>query len=314
MIERIANIGVSNHLNIRQRRVVQLINLMSVALALAVSIPIVFNFKAGETTNALVLIALALTYLSNLFWHRVGNRTVPKLILGFVVTFVPYINLIAIGRIPDGQFISMLPSTVASFCCFLIIADQREDQWIYYTGIAYYILLVPFMDLIVIEFSTVKPDIEFMIIHYSYYKIPYVICLILMPFVFYFFKSTFYKYEQESERNQQALESKNIELFSLNNSLESKVKERTSALAISNQRLIELAYITAHEVRGPLSSILSVTNYHLANKQDQSLMEIFPLLHERAVVMDKVIKKMLKTIEAQESGISTVESQHADAK
>jgi light-regulated signal transduction histidine kinase (bacteriophytochrome) len=117
--------------------------------------------------------------------------------------------------------------------------------------------------------------------------------------MFQLFKNIFYRYEKDVEESNLALKQKIQELNTVNLSLESKVIERTCDLQESNEKIIDLAFITAHEIRGPLSSILSVTQYLKNNPGDHSIDNVLPDLHEKSVTMDTVIRKMVVKLEGE---------------
>lgn len=299
MIKRIANIGLSTQLNIRQRRVIQLTNLMAIIMAPAILVAVWFNGKLGETVNSVLLIFIAAIYLSILAWNKWGLTIVSKVILGFFVTLNPFINLFISGRIPDGQFISIIPASIISFCALLVVVDRHSETILYYFGLFYYLVYASFIDVIVFNLSEIEPDLPFIRDNYYFYKVPYVICMVIVFLIFHFFKTIIYNYEQEAEHIKMKLETKNIELMSLNQNLESKVKLRTKELSEFNDKLIDLAFITAHEIRGPLTSILGVTHYLTTKPEDQSVKQVLPQLHEKSVQMDQVITKMVRKLEGE---------------
>jgi len=86
------------------------------------------------------------------------------------------------------------------------------------------------------------------------------------------------------------------EITVINNSLEKKVKERTTQLARQNEQLAQFAFMNAHELRGPLASILGLI--HLLQIPDfQQDDEIIQRLEKSSQQLDAVVRSINRTIE-----------------
>ena len=96
----------------------------------------------------------------------------------------------------------------------------------------------------------------------------------------------------QSEQLKQALEKINA----INQTLEKKVQERTALLAKQNEQLAQFAFMNAHELRGPLASILGLV--HLLkipefNHDD----EIIQRLEGSSRDLDAVVRGINRTLE-----------------
>lgn len=283
MINNLLRLGVRAGMTAREKRVIHLTNLMAIAMGIAVLCAVAFNFIKAEYINAILLILFSFIFFSVLLWNKYGNNFISKFIVSFSVTLIPFLNLIISGRIPDGQYISIIPACLTSFCVFLIITDRFSERWLHHIGVAYYLTYAIIIDIVIVYFSKTTPDLSFIRDNYYYYKIPFLICMVFLLIAFRYFKGVIYAYENEAKLVQE--------------SLESKVAERTSELMQTNRKLIDLAFITAHEIRGPLSSIMSVTDYFTSNPEDHSIESVLPQLHERTNRMDKAILRMVEKLE-----------------
>ena len=298
MVKKIANIGVSDDLNFRERRILQIMNVCSILMASVIIIPLIYNLMIGETTNGLILIAVSGLFLLNLFWNYLGKQLISKIVIAFIVSLVPMANLMISGSIPDGQFLSLLPVTVLSVFGALLVFDRYQEPMCYYLSIIYYTLYAAFFDQICALMGQ-PHTIEFLEKHYFFYKIPFVLSVLLISAVFTFFKRVIYEYEESVEKAKQMLQQKNDELNVANKNLEEKINERTKELLASRGKIIDLAFITAHEIRGPLTSILAFTSYFGKHRDDETISEILPQLHEKSAEMDHVITKMVKSLEGE---------------
>jgi tetratricopeptide (TPR) repeat protein len=88
----------------------------------------------------------------------------------------------------------------------------------------------------------------------------------------------------------------NEDLQELNRNLEARIEQRTQQLTIQNQKLIEYAFVNAHKLRAPISSILG-----LINLMDQATPEeyqaIFNHLKTCGVQLDIITRQISRDLE-----------------
>jgi len=102
---------------------------------------------------------------------------------------------------------------------------------------------------------------------------------------------------EEIEEKTQEILAQAEEIRGINENLESLVKERTSELERKNKALEEYAFINAHELRGPVASILGLV--HLMQKLKLSEEEKIYLEHlqQSAKKLDEVVSSITQAIE-----------------
>ena len=83
-----------------------------------------------------------------------------------------------------------------------------------------------------------------------------------------------------------------LKIADLNQSLEQRVIERTQKVEEQKARITELAFLTSHRVRGPLTSIMGITILLQDFPGDQKIFEMLPKLHHLSQEMDQVILNM----------------------
>lgn len=105
---------------------------------------------------------------------------------------------------------------------------------------------------------------------------------------------------QNNEIQQQALKLKhlNAQLEKLNEGLENKVRERTQILIEQNKKLAEYAYTNAHELRAPVANILGLSNL-LTYSSDLTVKEqdLVKHLQKATAELDQVIGNIRKKLE-----------------
>ncbi|MBI1767345.1 MAG: hypothetical protein HYR67_03095 [Bacteroidetes bacterium] len=114
------------------------------------------------------------------------------------------------------------------------------------------------------------------------------------------------KEEIESQRDNlvqahQTIETQNNELLRMNHELEKIVEERTSALTKSNQELIEVnkeldrfVYRAAHDLRGPVATLLGLCNLSLMETRDESAVRYLSKIQFTAERLNFLLFMLLK--------------------
>ena len=125
------------------------------------------------------------------------------------------------------------------------------------------------------------------------------VSLILVLSVLLGFK--FYGLNKTNHLAKEALMKLNIEINKMNENLEQKVKERTEEIALQNQKLVEYAFFTAHEVRGPLARILGLVELARIKELSDDREEILERLQEAAQELDEIIRIIKRKLESSRS-------------
>ncbi len=100
--------------------------------------------------------------------------------------------------------------------------------------------------------------------------------------------------EQQDEIRQQndELQQQKEEITAMNELLEDKVKERTSVLEQKNKQLAEYAFINAHLLRSPVSSILGLINLLEYEKLSTREKEIYAYMKRAVSQLDRMVFKI----------------------
>ena len=77
-----------------------------------------------------------------------------------------------------------------------------------------------------------------------------------------------------------------------NESLESKVQERTRVLNEQNQKLTEYAFVNAHLLRGPLCRIMGLSELIKSEKCADEIPKLAILLDSSVQELDEVVRKI----------------------
>ncbi|HEY3404246.1 MAG TPA: tetratricopeptide repeat protein [Ohtaekwangia sp.] len=108
----------------------------------------------------------------------------------------------------------------------------------------------------------------------------------------------FYYLNRTNLRAKEDLLKLNTEIHSMNENLEQLVQKRTEEIKLQNQRLVEYAFFTAHEVRGPLARILGLIELaKLKDISSEDKDQIMARLEDTANELDEVIRVINRKLE-----------------
>jgi signal transduction histidine kinase len=110
-----------------------------------------------------------------------------------------------------------------------------------------------------------------------------------------------YHLNENNKSARQALQALNLEINKLNENLEEKVQQRTEEIRMQNQKLVEYAFFTAHEVRGPLARILGLVELVKVKELNHEREEIISRLQVSANELDDIIRQVSRKLESKDN-------------
>lgn len=102
---------------------------------------------------------------------------------------------------------------------------------------------------------------------------------------------------REIERKNLLIQEQTEEIKTMNENLEITVKERTSELEKKNKALEEYAFITAHNLRAPVASVLGLINLMTKLEHDKEAKEIISHMQQSAEKLDTIVTSITRAIE-----------------
>jgi len=105
------------------------------------------------------------------------------------------------------------------------------------------------------------------------------------------------KQQSEIKDQNEKLQQQKEEISAMNETLEDRVKERTLVLEQKNKQLAEYAFINAHLLRAPVSSILGLINLLEYEKLSEEEKEIYHYLKKSINQLDKIVFKINSAIQ-----------------
>jgi ligand-binding sensor domain-containing protein len=101
----------------------------------------------------------------------------------------------------------------------------------------------------------------------------------------------------EIEKKNLLIQEQTEEIKTMNENLEITVKERTTELEKKNKALEEYAFITAHNLRAPVASVLGLINLMTKLEHDKEAKEIIAHMQQSAERLDTIVSSITRAIE-----------------
>lgn len=313
-IQSIINVGVKSKMNYREKRLIQIINVASLATGFFIWYLAITYFLKGILIPSRVNMLIGSVYLFNVYWTYTQRLLLAKIVLVYTAFLIPVIGFFMAGFIPAGQYFSLMVIGFAFMNVAALVFDIRTERKMYIFTILFIGFWVYFSDKIFYFLSDPKPDISFIEQNYFFYKLPVFFAAILVSVLLLTFKNIIFSYERENDRIKGELNDMNEELLKQNETLELYVQERTRKLSATTSRIFNLANITSHKIRGPLATIMGVTLLLKSNINDEEVQNVLPKLHDRCLEMDKVIREMADVLDETDQTWATNSEQGNDIR
>ena len=219
-----------------------------------------------------------------------GKDIIAKCILIYAPIINPIVNIILLKSIPNHQYYGMVGNTTISIFLVAILFEIEREKIIFWCSLLLIFLYSAFFDTILVILSKEPPKIDFLLENYVVYKSVHFTLISVIVSITIFLKRLLYSYQQK-------INIKNKALHDINQNLELLVKEKTKKILASKNKIAELAFLTSHSLRGPLSSILGVTQILREDIDDDDVIHILPELYHQAEKMEIVIIDMNNKIQ-----------------
>jgi tetratricopeptide (TPR) repeat protein len=133
------------------------------------------------------------------------------------------------------------------------------------------------------------------IVKRQYVAIVGVTLILLLSVVFGF---RVYALNKSNRMAKETLMKLNAEIQKINENLEGIVTERTQQIQAQNQKLMEYAFFTAHEVRGPVARILGLIELSkIRDLSDDDRRQIMIRLEDATTELDDIIRQISRKLE-----------------
>jgi len=321
IISFVTNLGIAENTSPYEARRLILINWINfslILLCLVIFLLYVSNILPIKSYSfyreALLIICAASSMLCNRFqWNKI-SKLLTAVYFGFFTLIFPLLF-----GIVDKESFFWFPfgAIIFSILPYFIFKPKAELTSFLIT-IIFYFLLTMYIDRLMISAAGGDLNMSFLPDDYMMYKAPHIffwgflnVALLVLTFAYdYTEKKLQNAYTLLEERSllikEQADEigAQNEELIAqsdhireTNSNLEKRVEERTKKLVEQNKMLSEYAFINAHLLRSPLSSVLGLIYLLSLINDEEERKEIIERLNDSAQKLDDVVKKIGEVLE-----------------
>lgn len=262
LFQKIINLGVLPETGSANRHFIRITNMVNLLFICAVSIPLTIAITIltddGAKSYGRCILLLLFSIIS-LFLNASRHYSLAKIITSVTPAFSLIIFPIFISNFIHAGMFLWIPYAfmVLGIIPFLIFSLEKEKIFLFPIVGLYITFILAFDEFLIKHFHSL-PDLDFIKKYYVYYLLAKIIITAFLYSSFTFFKYILQKSQQDLLRLSTELDKQNQSLSVLNATLEKKVAERTEKLTLQNDRIKNLAYTNAHEIRAYIARIIGL--------------------------------------------------------
>lgn len=263
-LQNIINLGITSETDPLQQHYIRITNIINLLYIFAVSLPLlisVITFTNDGIDSYARFMLLMMVSMLGIALNALHQNKLAKIITSIAPFLIIIVFPIFYNHfIHTGMFLWIPYAIMALGIVPFFVFSFGREKIMMYSVIAFYLLAILFFDEFLMHHFTDLPDLGFIQKYYYYYINAKIIITIFLYTSFFVFKIIYHKNRIALMALASELEQKNQELHMLNANLENKVSERTAQLTLQNNRIKNLAYTNAHEIRAHIARIIGLSN------------------------------------------------------
>lgn len=235
---------------------INLLFIFAVSMPLMIAILALTNDGAKSYGRCVLLLIFSIL---SLFLNASRHYSIAKIITSVTPAFSLIIFPIFISNFIHAGMFLWIPYAfmVLGIIPFLIFSLEKEKIFMFPIIGIYIIFILVFDEMLIKHFQSLT-DLDFIKKYHVYYLLAKIIITSFLYCSFVFFKYILQKSQMDLLRLSTELDNQNQSLSILNATLEKKVAERTEKLTLQNERIKNLAYTNAHEIRAYIARIIGL--------------------------------------------------------
>ncbi len=201
-----------------------------------------------------IVITLVVSFL-NLVFSRFGYTRISRFSLVYLSPIVFLLGPTVIGYVEEEGFTYYPFALICVSIVPQLLFHPREEKFMFWFSMAYYFVLVVFIDKIMVYFaSTSFPIVERINTFYGFYKIAHITLFLFINAGIYYLRMLNIRYEDELKGKNQELDFQNSELKQQKEEIERQRDELVRKEISTWQKLVN---IISHEI---VNSAIPITN------------------------------------------------------
>jgi len=300
LFQKIINLGVSAESNPMKQEYIRITNSINLIYIFGLSFPLILVtiLLAHDGINSYGRYFLLIAFSSfSLFLNKIHQSQYAKIVTCITPFFAVMVFPIFINHFVHAGMFLWIPYAIMTLGTvpFFIFSYEKEKQIMIGIILLYSIFIITFDELVIAHFDQL-PDLDFIKKYHLYYVFGKVGITVLLYTAFFTFKLMYHKNRMLLLNLTQELDQKNQTLNTLNTSLENKVAERTAKLSLQNERIKNLAYTNAHEIRAYIARIIGLSNISKHNIPEEEKQYCESKILENISDLDKITQKLSKEL------------------
>ncbi|HAQ20570.1 MAG TPA: hypothetical protein DCR40_15275 [Prolixibacteraceae bacterium] len=257
----ISNLGIREDDNESARRTIMLNNklnfamLISLVLLLIYVIPsMLFTNKPISYSNLRIVILIGFNFL-NLSVAGFGLTKLSRLMLVFIPPVIFLLGPTFFGYVEEESYTYYPYVLICTSIIPQLLLHPKNERFLFWLSIAYYFVMVLFIDWFMVHFQTTQfPIVDRINTFYAFYKIAQIVLFIFVHACIYYLLMLNFRFEDELHRKNRELDKQNLELINQKSEIEFQKDELVRKETSTWQKLVN---IISHEI---LNSAIPITN------------------------------------------------------
>jgi len=257
----ISNLGIKDDDNESVRRTIMLNNkinfvmLVSMGSLLTIVVPLMLLTNDPMSYGTLrVAILLGFNFL-NLAVAGFGWTKLSRLNLIFIPPVIFLLGPTFIGYVEEESYTYYPYVLICLSIIPQLLLHPEKERFLVWLSIAYYFVLVLFIDWLMVHFQTIQfPIVDRINTFYPFYKIAQIVLFVFINACIYYLRILNFRFEKELNGKNCELDRQNLELINQKNEIENQKDELVRKETSTWQKLVN---IISHEI---LNSAVPITN------------------------------------------------------
>jgi len=257
----ISNLGIREDDNESARRTIMLSNkinfvmLVSMVFLLTFIFLLMFFFNHQSNFGTLRVAILLGFNILNLIVASFGFTKLSRLLLIFIPPVIFLFGPTFFGYVEEESYTYYPYILICASIIPQLLLHSKNERFLFWLSIAYYFVMVLFIDWFMIHFQTTQfPIVDRIKTFYSFYKIAHIMLFIFINACIYYLRMLSFRFEDELHRKNRELDMQNLELINQKSEIERQKDEIVRKETSTWQKLVN---IISHEI---LNSAIPITN------------------------------------------------------
>jgi signal transduction histidine kinase len=308
----ISNLGITGETGELNQKTIVLSNQLNFVMFISMLLLFLTTFITLRLDNedmsygTLRVVNLLVVSFLNLVAARFGFNQLSRLSLIFLPTLVFLLGpTLTVGYVEEESYTYYPYVVIAASIIPQLLVHPRNEKFLYWFSISYYLILTLIIDMIMVRFGKVHYPISDRIdTFYEFYKIAQIAIFVFINASIYYLRMLNFRFEEELSRKNRELDMQNTELKAQKEKIEQHKDELVSREISTWQNLVS---IISHEIVNsaiPITNLAGMTGQMLEDesgavlKPDKIGQEAIEDIHHSLKIIESRTQGMINFVKA----------------